>query len=388
MDEDLSVQWSLANPLTIQIDEAGNAWNAGAAREVVALDSDRILVATDTGGIWLVHFDGTSVCVADVEYPDFWCITNGQYGHPHFYAAGTKLYETDLSKTLPLLSWREIPVSWQELDLLFKPVTFSPQAIYRVLILREDKRIVLATTDGVLWADIPPAPDPPNGCLEALFEALFGTPKPPPIYKWKAAVGLDLTTMGFLGLAAGPPRHGELDRSICVASWGYKNGKTFEPLQFYVGRWEGGELVMKKSVMNAREGVDKSKARATTLASCDTDPSHMYAISSNDDGFPEMFWRSTDAGRQWEAFAPKLVDPNNRTFADAAGNQGNSWARPCNCIAVHRYKPSIVAVGWRVGGFFVSEDDGDTWRRTDTEFSEHTHADVHGIYFRSNRSGC
>ena len=107
----------------------------------------------------------------------------------------------------------------------------------------------------------------------------------------------------------------------------------------------------------------------------------MYAISSNDDGFPEMFWRSTDAGRQWEAFAPKLVDPNNRTFADAAGNQGNSWARPCNCIAVHRYKPSIVAVGWRVGGFFVSEDDGDTWRRTDTEFSEHTHADVHGIYF-------
>ena len=67
--------------------------------------------------------------------------------------------------------------------------------------------------------------------------------------------------MGFLGLAAGPPRHGELDRSICVASWGYKNGKTFEPLQFYVGRWEGGELGMKKSVMNAREGVIVEGAR-------------------------------------------------------------------------------------------------------------------------------
>ena len=144
MDEDLSVQWSLANPLTIQIDEAGNAWNAGAAREVVALDSDRILVATDTGGIWLVHFDGTSVCVADVQYPDFWCITNGQYGHPHFYAAGTKLYETDLSKTFaPQLARDSCELA--RLDLLFKPVTFSPQAIYRMLILREDKRIVLAT---------------------------------------------------------------------------------------------------------------------------------------------------------------------------------------------------------------------------------------------------
>lgn len=377
MDEDSSVQWALANPLTIQIDDKGNAWNAGAARDLVALDSDRILVATDTGGVWMVHRDGTSLPIADVDFPDFWCISAGVYGDDHFYAAGTRLYETDISKNLPLLSWREIPVSWSEPGPFGKPISSTPNAIYRILILREDKRIVLATPDAVLWADIPPQPERPKGCLAAIF----GTPKPPPVYKWKAAVGLDVGKMGFLGIAAGPPRRGEIDRTISVASWGYKSGKTIEPLQFYTGQWEGADLVMKKSDMHTVEGIDPSMARATTMASCQNDAKNMYAISSDDNGFPAMMWKSKDAGQSWDPFDPRLVTPNNRTFADAAGNQGNSPGRPCNCIAVSRQKPETVAVGWRVGGFFVSEDSGDTWRRTDTEFSEHTHGDVHGIYF-------
>ena len=69
------------------------------------------------------------------------------------------------------------------------------------------------------------------------------------------------------------------------------------------------------------------------------------------------------------------------SFADAAGNQGNYPGRLCNCIAAARFVPDRVAVAWRFEGFFISEDAGTTWRRTDTESSPHTHADVHGIYF-------
>src|ERR1700752_2243524 len=376
MDDDLSVKWTLANPLTIQTDDKGESWHAGAARDLVALDEDRILVATDTGGVWMVHRDGTSLAIADVDQPDFWCITAGPYGNDHFYAAGTKLYQTDISKNLPLLSW-------QEKDLLLKPWTNYPNAIYRVLVLREDKKIVLATSDGVVWADIPPAPERPGSCLSILLSILLGgsKPSPPPVYNWKLAVGLDYAKQGYLGLAAGPPRRGEVDRTISVASWGHLENKVTEAVVFYFGEWQGSDLVMKKSVMTTVEGIDNSKARATTMASCAAQSQRMYAISSDDNGFPLMMWKSADGGRQWEPFSSNLVKPNDKTFAIAAGNQGNSSGRPCNCIAVSRNKPDTIAVGCRVGGWFISEDGGGKWWRTDTEESKNTHADVHGIYF-------
>src|SRR5262245_41486944 len=131
MDDDLSVQWTLANPLAIQTDVGVNAWNAGAARDVAALDPDRVLVATDTGGIWIATRDGSSLPVADVDHPDFWCISAGLHGNDHFYAGGAKLYETDISKSSALLNWREIPVTWLATGLHGKTYTTSPYAIYR-----------------------------------------------------------------------------------------------------------------------------------------------------------------------------------------------------------------------------------------------------------------
>ena len=86
-------------------------------------------------------------------------------------------------------------------------------------------------------------------------------------------------------------------------------------------------------------------------------------------------------GNSGNHLLPPSVTPKGTTFAAAAGGQGNYPGRPCNCIAVSRQKPATVAVGWGFGGFFVSEDSGETWRRTDTDPSDHTHGDVHGIYF-------
>ena len=172
--------------------------------------------------------------------------------------------------------------------------------------------------------------------------------------------------MGYLGLAVGPPQRGEVERTVAVASWGYLNKKTVEPLQFYYGEWRTGEFVFQKSGMDTVEGIDNNRARATTMTSCDDKPARMYAISSDDAGFPAMFWKSDNAGRSWTPSIPTVTDPKGISFADAAGNQGNYPGRLCNCIAAARFVPDRVAFAWRFEGFFISEDAGTTWRRTDT----------------------
>jgi hypothetical protein len=105
----------------------------------------------------------------------------------------------------------------------------------------------------------------------------------------------------------------------------------------------------------------------------------MYAITSDASGFPAIFFRSTDAGRSWEPRIPNLVQPKGMSFATAGGNQGNDWGRWCQSIAVSRTDPDLVVVSWRFGGFMVSSDAGDTWRRTDD--SPHAHGDTHAVYF-------
>ncbi len=378
MDNDLSIKWTLANPLSIRTDETADAWNSGAARDIVAINEDKVLVATDTGSIWSSGRDGSSFPLADdIDSPDFWCISTGLYDD-HFYAGGAKLYETNVSKPLPLLNWREIPVTWQEKDVFGKPYTASPpSAIYRIAVLRGDKRIVLATTNGVVWADIPKPPKRPSGCL--LLGGSKGTP--PGNYTWKKAIGLDDNTMGYLGLAVGKAAEGEIKRSVSVASWGYLNGQTLEAMQFYRGEWEAGELVMKKANMKTAEGINNSLARATTMTSCDAHPERMYAISSGDGvGAPEMFWISTDDGRNWSPSMPTLNHPTDKTFVEVCGQLGNSQ-RPCNSIAASRQIQDTVIVVWRKGALLVSEDAGKTFRLSDTDESPHTHSDVHSVYF-------
>ena len=387
MSEDPTIQWALANPLAIQIDEPSKMWHSGAARDVLPLSPDEVLVATDTSGLWLATHNGVATPAADLDKPDLWCLAKGVYADDHIYAGGQGLFETDLGvQGVPILNWREIPLTYSSSALGVVtlgggggPTTI--RTVYRIAVLREDRRIVIATRSGVFWSDIPEPPKNTLGCLWMLlglptptqpWTAVYGS------YSWNKAVGLPDVKMGYLGLAAGPPRRGERERSIAVASWG-EPGRAAE---FYWGEWEGGQLVMHPA--KVQQDLGRVWARATTMASCEHHPERMYAISSNDEGFPYALWRSFDAGRSWEPVEPKMVktpglNPPHLKFPAAAGNFGNHWMRPNNCIAVSRDKPDVVVVGWRYDGFFVSEDAGASFRRTDESW--HAHADVHGVRF-------
>jgi hypothetical protein len=172
MDDDLSVRWSLANPLAIQMDDAGPVWHAGAARDVLARTPDTVLVATDTGGLWLAMRNGMALPVGDFDRPDFACLAQGMHTPDHIYAGGAGLYETDVSQALPISSWREIPITHpvtvEDKFGLKKTVQVPVPTVYQVVVTPQPRRIVVATPDGVFWADVPPAPKPPPGCLALL----------------------------------------------------------------------------------------------------------------------------------------------------------------------------------------------------------------------------
>ena len=151
------------------------------------------------------------------------------YADDHIYAGGQGLFETDLGvQGVPILNWREIPLTYSSglpgvVGVGGGDGSKIIRTVYRIAVLREDRRIVIATRSGVFWSDMPNPPKNTLGCLWKLlglpaptqpWTAVYGS------YSWNKAVGLPGVKMGYLGLAAGPRRPGERERSIAVASWG------------------------------------------------------------------------------------------------------------------------------------------------------------------------
>ena len=266
---------------------------------------------------------------ADLDKPDLWCLAKGVYADDHIYAGGQGLFETDLGvQGVPILNWREIPLTYSSSALGVVtlgggggPTTI--RTVYRIAVLREDRRIVIAREQRVLVRHPRAAEEHTRMPLDAprpshADAAVDGGVRVVLVNK---AVGLPDVEMDYLGLAAGPPRRGKRERSIAVASWG-EPGRAAE---FYWGEWEGGQLVMHPA--KVQQDLGRVWARATTMASCEHHPERMYAISSNDEGFPYALWRSFDAGRSWEPVEPKMVktpglNPPHLKFPAAAGNSG------------------------------------------------------------------
>ena len=164
MSENPTIQWALANPLAIQIDKPSKMWHSGAARDVLPLSPDEVLVATDTSDLGFATHNGLATPAADLDKPDLWCLAKGVYADDHIYAGGQSLFETDLGvQGVPILNWRKIPLTYSSSALGIVtlgggggPTTI--RTVYRIAVLREDRRIVIATRSGVFWSDIPKPP--------------------------------------------------------------------------------------------------------------------------------------------------------------------------------------------------------------------------------------
>src|SRR4051794_25420195 len=93
MIDDPAVVWTGAVDMTIQVDEAADAWHAGHVNDVLTLASggslDGIVVATDTGGAWLVPRTGGGITLSETwDTPDLRCLAPGPDHPRHVYAGG------------------------------------------------------------------------------------------------------------------------------------------------------------------------------------------------------------------------------------------------------------------------------------------------------------
>lgn len=357
----MQLTWSLVNPLGIQVTDRDDVWNSGCVRDVLSLDPGRVIVATDTGGVWLADDQGNGFPLADMEEPDLWCLAldEGSSAHPHLYAAGTALWETDVTQTAPLLAWRRIQP-------LVDETGADLGTVYRVAVLDAARQVVLATSTGIYSSSIPaPSSQPAD-------------------YQWQRAGGV--ASGGYFGLALGLEEvvDDRALRTVLAASWGVDGN----PTRFYVGHWRRIPShihhYLKLEFRQARfvgATFRRSSLRATSLASSDADHARAYAVSSDRDGFVATVFRSDDGGNSWSPLTPRLMNtsPTNPDFRSTAGPQGNNSGRPNNCIAASRVDRDTVVIGWRHEGVFVSTDKGRRFRVTDD--SAHVHSDIHTVYF-------
>ncbi len=355
--DDPNVRWGQADSLAIQIDENADAWQSGRVIDVLALDSGGLLVGTETGGVWSVTSVGQALPLSnDWDDPDITALVFGPDGSRHFYAgcggSNGALYETDTSDPLPILAWRQITIPMQT------------GAIYRVGVLRNSRRIVLACQNGVWWSPIPAAPSARG------------------MYNWQQAPGLPGGT--YSGLAVGP------NDTFAVALWGPQNCPGTATLTgIFTGAWTSGNLQMTCSTIN---GVTVSQVSWISLASCDSNRNVMYALTTDSNGQFLAALRSNDGGRNWNATGQTL-DGNHSarwTIRSLFGDSGSGgWFKH---ISVSPSNTETVAFGSL--NPFISTNGGQNWRAlggqwTNPEtltFTPHHHADVHVIYFDPNNN--
>jgi hypothetical protein len=353
-------------------------WNAGCVRGVVVTGNNETVVATDTGGLWIVDEVGQGASIFDVSTPNFCAIALGpdpDGNHLHMIAGGIGLFENDPSQVDYLNSWRRVPnIS----------VTTT---VYNIVVDDQSRMIFLATSAGLLFATIPDSGDPTR------------------TYNWRQAMYQDgsIPSGPFFGLALAPPQpEGQPLPTVAASIWDATAGPTATPLLYWT-TWSDGNLILQDcnlsdgstpftppTVQNPRDpaqpgypGPLKQAGFGTiSLASFSGKRSTMYAAIADDQGWVMGVFLSTDGGHNWSlrtagtdkdritnAFTDAsqapwtgswAYTPQPLSFAEFAHGQGNAAWRPNNVLAVSEVWESVVALGWAYG-FFVSDDHGHSW---------------------------
>jgi len=434
--------WELVTPDGIAHDEAHNVWHAGHVNDALVIDTKSVLLATDSGGVWLAFPGGG----APVPLSDTWaqvdmtCLSRGSKGPYHFYAGGFSgiLYETQtqslrsvsrflrsnsvrgMAATLHIqapISVRQILRSteaplfdWSPLKLV-DPKGFSIGkigAIRQVVVMSalQPPKIVLSTDQGVFWSDI----------------ADDGHP-----YGFVAAVGLPNTRC--LGLALG------LNNSVVASPKGDTSSANLNGI--YKGDWGSGTLIMHRATHNgdidfvqwndavvASSAGNRSSLYAAVSASGRATMSLREAVVKAGDSQSPLFVRDfaqrvgLSPPIALSALIQKIVPPQvaDVVYAVLVSSDGGSTWSPCGpngkvsesvqfrgdpgqtqcgyniSIAVSPSDTNTIALGWRHGPWIGKNTPAAfTWEEHGGEGSlsgatGHVHSDTHGLHFDINDS--
>ena len=419
--------WELVTDLGIAKNEQNAVWHAGHVTDVLSIDAERLLLASASGGVWLIRISldesvGTTALSHTWPEVDIRCLGRGNRGSKHFFAAGDAgaLFETgtlslrSVSRLLnsnsaremgaklklappfslgailkapdtPIFDWKQIPFAGPGGASLGQP------AINRLVCITglAPAKLVLATDIGVFWSNVPP----------------FGQD-----YRFVRADGIPPSRCWGVAEAAG---------NTVVAS---PTGDPASPETngMYFGTWQGDRLAMQRA---AHVGdIDFVTWNDTTLAASAGNRSILYAVvSDNGKGVRSLrrafraanlkdpplsvrqlagsqarppisvlklsvgqeavytVIRSQDGGKTWAPVGPHgTVEESVERFPRPAGfYQYATW-----CIAVSHADANTIAVGTRSGPFIGrNTPDAFVWEAHGDDSSPHLHADTHGLQF-------
>jgi hypothetical protein len=343
-------------------------FHAGHLNDVLRLNTAPyfpILVASDTSGVWLVNeFGGVAIPLSwNWDFPHLNCISPGFYSDQHIYTAGDALYETDTTFPFPLFNWRRIPIQTDGEHPL------NPGKIYRVIVVRERRKLVLASDGGIFWADIPPA-----GGNYSFRQAPF------------------LPGTRYSGLAEGA------QNKVVAGAWGSDLKAHFG---IFIGDWTGplGDLIFQPATITG--SLNARQMLRTEIAACATDRSRLYAVcgggggltpkldnagNAQKDNFGDVLWNgddliyrvlsSRDGGATWQVTGNVITGSSDKLFGGSKDVLGHTQGGYNLCVGVSPFDPNLVAVG--VGGPAISKNAGKDWELFS---SPHLHADIHGLFF-------
>ena len=357
--------WRPAQSYAIQRDGARQVWHAGHVSALLS-DGTYVLAGTHTGGVWLLnpalqtsYSDGHRATALSNNWtkPDIMSLAYGLDGRTQVFVGCANTDRLYFLQLKPLVGEMSLDKT-TEIPLPFQGSVFGIAVVSDPLVaIRPRVRLVLATSAGVWWADVPQFPDNSAG------------------YAWQAAEGLPSNGC-YSGVAPAGWTSGVItSQNVAVAAYG---GASLAS-GIYLGAWVGSKLVFSPAAI---EGVSAANMRRTSLASCVDYPNRLYAISAAADD-TVLTVLGSDGGAKWQ---PLGVPPTS-TYT---GDQGD-WNQ---CIAVSPRNPDIVAFGWRAGGPFFWDKAAQSWKHPTTDVGkgdgakpdDNLHGDLHALYFARTSS--
>jgi hypothetical protein len=361
---DFTGAWNLANPYGIEIkslstvDPLIGVWNAGHVNDALVLGGQspsEVLVATNSGGIWLIQQPNSSVSPAARCLTDSWdntlsmCLAQGPHGPEHIYIG---------SQGLPFYTGSQGTLAETE-DVLGSFRDISPPnagTIFKIVVTKDvPRRVVVASNGGVFWATIPQTGG--QYIWVKVTRQSDGTLFPPGAYS---------------GVALGPN-----DRVVAAAFGANVPTGLFGLFQ---GDWSQdgtGAIVLNLTAVPQTNMPPVPPQSLTTfaqnmgrtsLASCASNPSRLYAVASTTDSSAIFaVVASSDGGITWTLVGGSQV------LSGQAGGQGSYN----NCIAAAPLHADRLLVGWEFG-VFQSTNAGGSFSQLN---AQGLHEDVHGLYF-------
>ena len=352
------MSWQLATNSGILVQENPPVWHSGHVEALLQTDDGRLLVGTETSGVWVIDGSATTFGVShNWEHPSVRCLATD---HKGLYLAGCVggMYQAIDRGGDPLRSWQL--VATPDSDVL--AIAFFRKR-------RQGKVqgfVVIGTDKNVYWSPIPDQ----SGA-----------------YTWISTSGLPEAAIASM-VSSGETIH--------VAVHPYTTSSAFfmqtqRPGTFYRGSLTGDEMSF--GTANIDPAVDSTRFGRASLAVSAKHPSAIWAVVA--DGIPADSGAKVLAVMRWKNAGSGIWEKRGLPNANNPNILMGTWANRNQAIAVAPNNPKSVAVVCGTSQFVWLSDDGGISFREPHEGHPHglpcpedvgladttTHSDIHAIAF-------